>query len=255
MGGGATVFMYTFRERELILDLFEQLTGCRFHYNTHTVGGNRHDVPAGWDKAVKETLSRISARLHEYEQLVTNNPVFRARSVGVGYIDPMLAMECGVSGPNLRASGVDFDLRRDAPYGAYGDIDVAVPVRTEGDAFARFSVRMDEIQESIRIATTLVDGIPEGPITALKPVKLPGAVKIAGGKSAYAGLESPRGELGTWLLSHTDKKHSSSPYRLKVRPPSLHSMSLIPYVCPGLTMSDIVVVVGSLDPILGEVDR
>lgn len=255
VGGGATVFMYTFRERETILDLFEALTGCRFHYNTHCVGGNRHDLPPGWDVRVKETLGRIAERLREYEDFVTDNPVFRARTVGVGVIDPLLAMECGASGPILRASGVDHDLRRDAPYMAYGDVGVRVPVETAGDCFARFRVRMAEMQESIRIATTLLDGVPEGPICALKPVKLPGAVKAASGRSVYVGIESPRGELGTYVVAHTDKKQASSPYRCKIRPPSLHAISLVPYLAPGLTMSDIVVVVGSLDPILGEVDR
>src|SRR5262249_25561459 len=119
IGGGATIFMHCFRERETCLDLFEKLTGCRFHYNTHQVGGNRHHVPAGWDHDVKETLARINARVDEYERFV-DNTIFRARTRGVGVVNPLLAMELGVSGPILRASGVDFDLRRDAPYAAYG---------------------------------------------------------------------------------------------------------------------------------------
>ena len=250
IGGGATLFMHTFREREMILDLFEELTGCRFHYNTHTVGGNRHDVPTGWDRRVRETLAHILRRMKEYEDFTLANEIFRARSIGVGVVNPLLALELGVSGPILRASGVDFDLRRDAPYAAYGEVDVRVPVETAGDCYARFRVRLAEIRESIRIATTLLDGIPAGPLCALKPVKGPTNVKPAPGE-AYVAIESPRGELGTYVVSDG----SPHPYRCKIRPPSLHAVALLPYLCSGLTVSDIVVTLGSLDPILGEVDR
>jgi NADH-quinone oxidoreductase subunit D len=254
IGGGASIFMHTFRERELILDLFEEVTGCRFHYNTHTPGGMRHDIPAGWDKKVRSVMDLISSRLREYEAFVKDNAVFRARTVGVGLIDPLLAMELGVSGPVLRASGVDFDLRRDAPYMAYGDIDVQVATATGGDCFARYVVRLAEMNESIRIATTLLEGLPEGPICSLKPVKLPGAVKAKSG-SAYTSIESPRGELGTTIVANTARREHAHPYRCKIRPPSMHLLQLLPYICPGNNISDLVVVLGSLDPIMGEVDR
>ncbi len=254
IGGGASIFMHTFRERELILDVFEELTGCRFHYNTHTPGGNRHDIPAGWDKHVRRVLDRISDRVDEYEDFVKDNAVFRARTVGIGVVNPALAMELGVSGPVLRASGVDFDLRRDDPYMAYTDIDVNVPTATGGDCFARYVVRLAEMKESIRLATTLMEGIPEGPICSLKPVKLPGAVK-AGQGSAYTSIESPRGELGTTIVANTERREQAHPYRCKIRPPSMHVLQLLPYLCPGNNISDIIVTLGSLDPILGEVDR
>ncbi len=250
LGGGATLFMHTFRERETVLDLFEALTGARFHYNTLCVGGNRHDIPAGWDVLVRQTLGVIASRIDEYESMVHENAIFLARTVGVGVVDPVLARALGVSGPNLRASGVDWDLRRDAPYGAYGDVQIKVPVRTEGDCFARYLVRVEEMRESIRIALQLLDGVPEGPICALKPVKLPGAVKIKPG-IGYASIETPRGELGSWVIADGTER----PYRCKIRPPSLHTVALLPYLAPGNNLSDIVVVLGSLDPVLGEVDR
>ena len=255
IGGGASIFLHCMRERELILDLFEELTGCRFHYNTHTVGGNRHDLPVGWDKKAKEILALISDRSHEYQQFLLNNPICQQRSRGIAVVDPLLAMECGVTGPILRASGVDFDLRRDAPYAAYGELQINVPVRTEGDALARALVRIEELRESARIASTLLEGVPEGPICALKPVKLPGTVKLQDGEVAYTSIESPRGELGTYVIANTDRKMAPNPYRCKIRSPSLHALSLLPWLCPGHTLSDVVVIIGSLDPILGEVDR
>jgi NADH-quinone oxidoreductase subunit D len=254
IGGGASLFMHTFREREMILDLFEELTGCRFHYNTHCVGGNRHDLPAGWDRKVRQTLGHIEGRIAEYEAFVHENQVFRARTERVGTVDPRLAMELGIGGPIGRGSGIDFDLRRDAPYAAYGEIAVRVPVETGGDSYARYLVRVAEMRESIRLATTLLDGVPDGPICSIKPVTLPGAVKATEG-AVYVAIESPRGELGTWVVANPDRRESAHPYRCKIRPPSLHNLSLLPYLCPGNTVSDIVVILGSLDPIMGEVDR
>jgi NADH-quinone oxidoreductase subunit D len=255
IGGGGSIFMHTFRERELLLDLFEDLTGCRFHYNTHTVGGNRHDIPAGWaDKATK-VLAELGDRCFEYEQFVRDNEIFRARTVGVGIVDPVLAMELGISGPILRASGVDVDLRRDQPYAAYDEIEINVPVETAGDCFARYLVRVAEMRESIRIATELLKGVPEGPIGSLKPVKLPGAVKAKHGKAVYSAIESPRGELGTFVVGNTERRQAAIPYRCKIRSPSMHALQLLPYLCPGNNLSDIIVALGSLDPIMGEVDR
>jgi len=255
IGGGATIFMHTFREREMILDLFEELTGCRFHYNTHCVGGNRHDLPAGWDKKVAAVLDHIHSRSFEYEDFLTDNPIFLARVKGVGFIDPTLMLELGVSGPLLRASGVDFDLRRDAPYMAYDKIDLNVPVETGGDCLARFRVRVAELRESIRVARLLLEGVPEGPICALKSITSPSAVKVTDGSTAYACIESPRGELGTYVTANTERKLGPHPYRCKIRPPSLHCLALLPYLAPGQNISDIIVILGSLDPIMGEVDR
>ena len=253
IGGGASMMMYTFRERELILDCFEMLTGSRFHYNTHCVGGNRHEIPDGWVAVVKSIVATMKLRVPEYEQLCTGNEIFNMRSQGVGIISRDLALELGLSGPNLRASGVDHDLRRDQPFHAYDEVDVQVAVAQGGDCFARYQVRIAEFYESIRIVESLIDNIPEGPLSSQRPVKSTLAVKIKTG-CHYHGIETPRGELGTYIIGGGDNK-SASPYRLKIVPPSLHAMSALPYALVGHTVSDVVAILGSLDPIMGEVDR
>jgi NADH-quinone oxidoreductase subunit D len=253
LGGGSTLFMYCFRERELILDLFEDLTGCRFHYNTHMIGGNRHDVPAGWAAKVHSAIGTIEQRLHEYEAYLTTNRIYRDRTRGVGVVDAELAMELGITGPVLRAAGGDHDLRRDAPYHAYDEIEVRVITDTVGDCEARTRVRLAEIRESIRLVRLMIDGIPEGPLGSRKPLKTNLAEKLERGH-AYAAVESPRGELGIYVMAGGANR-GASPYRLKIRPPSLHALSCLPYVLPGHSVSDAVAILGSVDPIMGEVDR
>ncbi len=250
LGGGSTVFIYCFRERELILDLFEEVTGARFHYNTHTIGGNRHDLPAGWSAKVHSALNIIDGRLHEYEAMTLHNKIFVARTKGVGVLDTDLALELGVTGPILRACGVDHDLRRDAPFHAYDEVPVQPVTATGGDCFARAQVRLGEIRESIRLVRAMVDSVPQGSINSGKPIKVPVQTKIPPGQ-AYVAIETPRGELGTYVISDG----SQFPYRLKIRPPSLHALSTLPYILPGATVSDAVAILGSLDPIMGEVDR
>ena len=253
LGGGSTLFMYCFRERELILDLFEEVTGSRFHYNTHTIGGNRHDLPSGWAAGVHRALRTINSRIDEYETFLTTNDIYLGRTRNIGVVDGDLALELGITGPILRAAGVDHDLRRDAPYHAYDEIEVRVPVQTAGDCEARSLVRLAEIRESIRIVTSMVDGVPEGPLTSRKPVKTAISEKIDHGH-AYACVESPRGELGIYVIGGGANR-GASPYRLKIRPPSLHALSCLPYVLPGHSVSDAVAILGSVDPIMGEVDR
>jgi NADH-quinone oxidoreductase subunit D len=250
LGGGSTLFIYTFRERELILDLFEEVTGARFHYNTHTIGGNRHDLPAGFAAKAKAAMAVIAARLDEYIDVTLNNRIFRDRTIGVGVLDGELALSLGITGPNLRASGVDHDLRRDAPFHAYDEVKVNVITESGGDCFARAKVRLLELKESVRLVTALVEGMPEGPINSGRPVKLPIQTKIPAGQ-AYVAIETPRGELGTWLIADG----TQFPYRLKIRPPSLHALGALPHILPGGTLSDAVAILGSLDPIMGEVDR
>lgn len=250
LGGGATLFLHCFRERELILDLFEEVTGARFHYNTHTLGGNRHDLPAGWAAKVHPAMDLIRSRIAEYELMTLENKIFVERTRGVGRLDGELALGLGITGPNLRASGVDHDLRRDAPFHAYDEVKVNVAVDAGGDCLARARVRIAEMKESIRLVKEMVDAVPEGPINGGKAIKLPVQTKIPPGQT-YAAIETPRGELGTYLISDG----SQFPYRLKIRPPSLHALSALPYVLPGCTVSDAVAILGSLDPIMGEVDR
>jgi len=253
LGGGTTLFLHCFREREYILDLFELVTGARFHYNTHTIGGNRHDIPAGWAKRVHQALDLIASRVDEYLDLSTKNAIFVARTRGVGTLPAKLALELGITGPILRASGVDHDLRRDAPFHAYDEIDVKVQTEQAGDCLARAHVRIRELSESIRLSKLLVDGLPEGPICGGRPIKNPTQFKAKDGQ-AYVALETPRGELGTYVIGGGGNK-GASPYRLKIRPPSLHALAAMPYLLVGGTISDAVVILGSLDPIMGEADR
>jgi NADH-quinone oxidoreductase subunit D len=250
LGGGASSFLHCFREREQILDLFEEVTGARFHYNTHTIGGNRHDLPAGWAAKVKTAMDFIESRLPEYEVMSLGNKIFEDRSRGVGVLDGGLALELGVTGPSLRASGVDHDLRRDAPFHAYDEIKINVQTAEGGDCYARTQVRFAELRESIRLVRDAVDGVPSGPINGGKAVKLPVQTKIPFGQT-YVALESPRGELGTYVIADG----TQHPYRCKIRPPSLHNLSALPYILPGETVSDAVAILGSMDPIMGDVDR
>ena len=250
LGGGATVFLHCFRERELVLDLFEEVTGARFHYNTHTIGGNRHDLPAGWSAKVHAALDVIGSRLDEYEAMTLQNRIFLDRTTGIGKLDADLALDLGISGPILRACGVDHDLRRDAPFHAYDEVKVNVTTAQGGDCLARARVRLGEMRESVRLVREIVDAVPEGSINSGKPVKLPVQTKIPPGQ-VYVAIETPRGELGSYLISDG----TQFPYRLKIRPPSLHALSALPYIVPGATVSDAVAILGSMDPIMGEVDR
>ncbi|MFI5299933.1 MAG: NADH-quinone oxidoreductase subunit D [Polyangiales bacterium] len=252
LGGGSTLFLYCFRERELILDLFEEVTGARFHYNTHTIGGNRHDLPAGWAAKVKAALTQIESRLGEYEDLSLGSSIFLARTKGVGVLDAQLALELGITGPILRACGVDHDLRRDAPYHAYDELPVRVVLEQGGDCLARARARIREIGESARLVRDAIDGVPEGRINGGKPVRQATQFKATSGQ-VYVAIESPRGELGTFVIASPDTP--TSPHRLKIRSPSLHALAAIPYLLPGATVSDAVAILGSLDPIMGEVDR
>jgi NADH-quinone oxidoreductase subunit D len=233
-----------------VLDLFEEVTGARFHYNTHTLGGNRHDIPAGWSTKVHAAMDIISPRLDEYDSMTLDNRIFVDRTLGVGTLDAELALELGISGPILRACGVDHDLRRDSPFHAYDEVGVRVVTAQGGDCLARARVRLGEMRESVRLVRELVDAIPEGPINGYRPVKLPVQTKIPPGQT-YVAIETPRGELGTYLISDG----TQFPYRLKIRPPSLHALSALPYIVPGGTVSDAVAILGSMDPIMGEVDR
>jgi NADH-quinone oxidoreductase subunit D len=250
LGGGSTVFLHCFRERELVLDLFEEVTGARFHYNTHTIGGNRHDLPAGWSAKVHAALDIIGPRIDEYEAMTLENRIFLDRTIGVGKLDAELALELGITGPILRACGVDHDLRRDAPFHAYDEVKVNVVTARGGDCLARAQVRLGELRESVRLVRETVDAVPEGGINSGKPIKLTVQTKIPPGQ-VYVAIETPRGELGTYLISDG----TQFPYRLKIRPPSLHALSALPYIIPGGTVSDAVAILGSVDPIMGEVDR
>jgi NADH-quinone oxidoreductase subunit D len=250
LGGGATVFLYCLRERELILDLFEALTGARLLYGFHQIGGTRYDLPDGWTERCRSTLALIEQRVAEYEALLDGNPFFLARTRGVGVIAPDLAQEVGVSGPLLRGSGVAYDVRCAEPYSSYEDFQFGVPTEPAGDCWARYRVRMVEFRESIRIVRQALDGLPEGPIASRPGVKSVGQVRIPEGE-AYARVEGPRGEVGCYLIADG----SARPYRMKWRGASFSNLAVLPHIVPGHAVADVVAIMGSVDPVFGEVDR
>ena len=250
LGGGTSIFLYCIRERELVLDLFESLVGARLLYGFHQVGGVRYDVPAGWAEQCRTTLNTIEQRLTEYESMLRDNAFFEARTRGVGVITTAVAQDVGVSGPLMRASGVDFDLRRDQPYSSYEDFQFKVPVETEGDCHARYRVRMVEFRESISIVRQVLDSLPEGPISSRPGVKSLGQVRVPKGET-YARVEGPRGEVGCYLVADGSQK----PYRMKWRGASFSNLAVLPYILPGVTVADVVAIMGSVDPVFGEVDR
>ncbi len=250
LGGGTSIFLYCIRERELVLDLFESLVGARLLYGFHQVGGVRYDVPAGWAEQCRTTMNTIEQRLNEYESMLRDNAFFEARTRGVGVISNALAQDVGVSGPLMRASGANFDLRRDQPYSSYEDFEFKVPVEVEGDCHARYRVRMVEFRESIRIVRQVLDSLPEGPISSRPGVKSLGQVRVPKGE-AYARVEGPRGEVGCYLVADGTQK----PYRMKWRGASFSNLAVLPYILPGVTVADVVAIMGSVDPVFGEVDR
>lgn len=250
LGGGATIFLYCIRERELMLDLFESLVGARLLYGFHQVGGTRYDLPGGWAATCRTSVDLIEQRLTEYEAMLENNAFFLMRTEGVGVISRALALEVGLSGPLLRGSGVDFDLRRDMPYSSYEDFEVRVPVEEAGDCFARYRVRMAEFRESIRIVRQILDGLPEGPISSKPGLKSVAQVRIPKGET-YARVEGPRGEVGCYLIGSGGPK----PYRMKWRGASFSNLSVLPHIIPGHKVADVVAIMGSVDPVFGEVDR
>jgi NADH-quinone oxidoreductase subunit D len=250
LGGGATLFLYCFREREAILDLFETLTGARLLYGFHQVGGTRYDVPAGWADRVRATVAAIEARLLEYEALLDGNTIFLVRTQGIGVISPELAQQVGVSGPLLRGSGIGHDIRRAEPYSSYEDFQFDVPVETAGDTYARYRVRMVEFRQSIRIVRQVLDGLPEGPISSRPGVKSVAQVKLPKGE-AYSRIESARGEVGIYLVS----EGATKPYRMKWRGASFSNLAVAGHILPGHKIADAVVILGSIDPVFGEVDR
>src|SRR6202008_2008447 len=248
LGGGATIFLYAIRERELILDLFEALTGARLLYGFHQVGGVRYDLPADWTEQCRQTLNLIEQRIGEYEAMLEGNPFFLVRTQGVGVISRELALDVVVCGPLIRGSGVDYDVRRAEPYSSYQEFDFKVPVETAGDCFARYRVRMVEFRESIKIVRQALDGLPEGPVSSRPGVKSVGQVRVAKGEG-YARGEGPRGEVGCYLISDG----SAKPYGMKWRGGSFSNLPVPPHILIGTKVADVVAIMGSVGPVFGEV--
>jgi NADH-quinone oxidoreductase subunit D len=245
--GAMTVFLYAFRERELILDLFEEYCGARLTYNSMRIGGLPLDIPPGWDKKVREFCAIMEEKVGEYEELLTHNRIWLERTKGVGVISGLDAVAIGLSGPALRGSGVPKDCRKDEPYAAYSEFEFDVAVGLAGDTYDRYLCRLEEFRQSLRIIRQAVDGIPEGPIVG----KVPRLIKPPAGET-YHAIESPKGEIGYFIVA--DGK-TSAPYRFRVRPPSFCNLQALPQLIKGHLVADVVALIGSIDIVLGEVDR
>jgi len=248
MGASGTPLMYAFREREKILDLFESLTGSRMMCNYMRFGGCRVELPSGWLEQTKKVVEAFPRFLDEYEQLLTGNEIFMARAQGVGVLKKELAINAGVTGPMLRASGVNYDIRKVDKYGIYDRFDFKIPLGEHGDVYDRYMIRMLEMRESLKILNQALRDIPPGPIMDAK-AKIRGFRPPAG--EAYGRIESPKGELGFYLISDG----SPNPYRYRVRPPSLINLTVLEDMCRGYNVADAIVIFGTVDIVLGEVDR
>ncbi len=269
--GALTVFLYTFREREDVLRLFEHVAGQRMMTSYFRIGGVSLEPPIDFFERVQTFIKRMPSKIDEYQNLLTGNPIWVDRLQGVGHLSPEDAIALGVTGPPLRASGVDWDLRRDMPYTGYENFNFKVPISNGCDVWARYVIRLDEMRESVKIIQQALDGIPEGPITADAPkVVLPDREKMktemesliyhfkivtegfavpAG--EVYQAIESPRGEMGYYVVSDG----TSKPYRVHMRNPSFATLQALDTMCRGRLLADVVAVIGSIDIVLGEIDR
>ena len=248
MGASGTPLMYAFREREKILDLFEALTGARMMCNYMRFGGCRVDLPAGWMQQTQKVVDEFPRFLDEFERLLMTNEILMARTQGVGVVTTQQAINSGMSGPMARASGVNYDLRKVDKYGIYDRFSFRVPLGDKGDVYDRYMLRVLEMRESIEILKQAMRDLPGGPI--MDPnTKIRGFRPKAG--EAYGRIEAPKGELGFYLISDG----TPNPYRFRVRPPSLINLTLLEQMCIGQNVADIVIILGSIDIVLGEVDR
>jgi NADH-quinone oxidoreductase subunit D len=248
MGALGTPLMYAFREREKILDLFESLSGARMMCNYMRFGGCRVDLPPGWLEQARAVVARLPQIFDEFETLFTGNEILLARTQGVGVLSATLAVNAGVTGPMLRASGVNYDLRKVDRYGIYDRFSFRIPLGDHGDTYDRYMIRVLEMRESVKILEQALCDIPAGPIVEAK-AKQRGLRPKAG--EAYGRIESPKGELGFYLISDG----SPNPYRYRVRPPSLINLTVLEDMCLGHYLADAVIILGSVDIVLGEVDR
>ncbi len=244
--GAMTPLFYTFRDREEILKIFEKYCGARLTTHAFRIGGCQYETYAGFEKEVKNFLTFVAPKIDEYEELLTTNRIWIDRTRNVGVISAADAIGLGVTGPVLRASGVKWDLRKAQPYAAYSEFDFDIPTGTNGDTYDRYLVRMAEMRQSLRIIEQAVNRIPEGPIMA----KVPKIIKPPVGE-IYHSIEAPKGELGYFIVSDG----STQPYRLRVRPPSFVNLQALDIMVRGLLVADVVAVIGTIDIVLGEVDR
>jgi len=269
--GAMTVFLHTFTEREKIHDLIEALTGARLTTSYTRIGGLSRDLPPGWIEKCRKFLDEVVLDIDETDQLLTGNRIFIDRTKDIGVIPKDVAIDYGLSGPNLRASGVEHDVRRADPYLVYNELDFEIPIGSVGDCYDRYLVRMEEMRQCVKILRQCLDKIPDGPINiADGKISLPPKQKVltsmeelihhfmivtegvnAPPGEIYFGAENPKGELGFYINS----KGGGTPYRMKIRSPSFANLSILPWVMPGLMISDTVAIFGSLDFVMGECDR
>jgi NADH-quinone oxidoreductase subunit D len=270
--GAWTVFMYTFTQREKLYTLFEELTGARFTTSYTRIGGVARDIPDGWLGRVSDFCDQVLPVLDEVDKLLTRNRIFMDRTEGVGIISKDKALAYGMTGPNLRASGVDLDLRKDRPYSGYERYDFDVPIGTKGDCYDRYLVRGEEIRQSVRIVRQVIDQFPDGAYYAedAKKIFSPPKAKILTSMEeliqnfmivtegprmpegeVYFEAENPKGALGFFIVS----KGGGVPYRLKIRGPSFCNLSILDDLLPGHYLTDVTVILGSLDFVMGECDR
>jgi NADH-quinone oxidoreductase subunit D len=248
MGSSGTPLMYAFRERENILDLFEALTGSRMMCNYMRFGGCRVDTPAGWLEQAQKVVTEFPRFLDEYENLLVGNEILMERTQGIGVLSPELAIDSAISGPMARASGVNYDIRKVDNYSIYSRFSFRVPLGSHGDVYDRYMIRFLEMRESVKILNEAMRDIPAGPIVDPK-MRIRGFRPKPG--EAYGRIESPKGELGFYLISDG----STNPYRYRVRPPSLINLTVLEDLCLGQNIADVVAILGSIDIVLGEVDR
>jgi NADH-quinone oxidoreductase subunit D len=248
MGALGTPLMYAFREREKILDLFEEVSGARMMCNYMRFGGVRVDVSASWIQRVKTLVEEYDRFLDEFDALFNENEILLARTQGVGILPRDLAVNASITGPMLRACGVNYDIRKVDKYGIYDRFEFRVPLGDHGDLYDRFMIRVLEMRESVKILRQALRDIPEGPTMDPK-AKLRGFRPKAG--EAYGRIEAPKGELGFYLISDG----SPNPYRYRVRPPSFINLTILEDMCLGQRVADAVIILGSVDIVLGEVDR
>jgi len=248
MGTMGTPLMYAFREREKILDLFEELSGARMMCNYMRFGGVRVDLTPGWVAKAQKLVAEFPRFLDEFEKLLTTNEILLARSQGVGILPRTLAVNASVTGPMLRASGVNYDVRKVDRYGIYDRFDFRVPLGDHGDVYDRLMIRFLEMRESLKILHQALRDLPGGPVMDPK-AKLRSFRPRPG--EVYGRIEAPKGELGFYLIGDG----SPNPYRYRVRPPSLVNLTVLEDMCLGHTVADVVIILGSVDIVLGEVDR
>jgi NADH-quinone oxidoreductase subunit D len=269
--GAMTVFLYCFREREELLKIFEAVSGQRMMTSYFRVGGVALEPPLDWFDRVKKFADSFPSKMDEYEGLLTQNPIFLMRTKGVALLSADDALALGASGPTMRGSGIDFDIRRDMPYSSYDKFNFQVPVKTDGDVFARYQCRIAELRESCKIVQQALAGMPEGSIKADAPkVVLPDREKMKTQMESliyhfkivtegftvppgevYSAIESPRGEMGYYIVSDGTAK----PYRVHMRSPSFANLQVLPSMCRGQLLADVVAAIGSIDIVLGDVDR